>query len=224
MSVGFVRYGIGSSGQFVFGSGGSVKIGYARCSTVRQDTAVQVDLLVKAGVDRDMVYVDHGVSGRQARRPGLDNAINAARAGDVFCVTKLDRLSRSAKDLHETVERIAEKGVSLSIDGQVYDPADPMGKMFIGILALMAEFESDLIRSRTRDAVAAATAAGKMKGRPHKLSPEERAYLLQIYETGQFKIETLCKNTGLKRSSLYTNIQLARIEREASDRTPRVEN
>lgn len=63
-----------------------------------------------------------------------------------------------------------------------------------------------------------------MKGRPHKLSPEERAYLLQIYETGQFKIEKLCKNTGLKRSSLYTNIQLARIEREASDRPPRIEN
>lgn len=98
------------------------------------------------------------------------------------------------------------------------------GRCSLAFLRLMAEFESDLIRSRTRDAVAAAKAAGKMKGRPHKLSPEERAYLLQIHETGQFKIETLCKKTGLKRSSLYTNLQLARIEREASDRTPRVES
>lgn len=91
-----------------------------------------------------------------------------------------------------------------------------MGKMFIGVLGLMAEFESDLIRSRTRDAVAAAAAAGKMKGRQHKLTPpEERAYLLQTYETGQFRIETLCRNTGLKRSALYANIELARTERDA---------
>jgi hypothetical protein len=115
-------------------------------------------------------------------------------------VTELDRLSRSAKDLHETVGRLEDKGVALSIDGKIYDPTDPMGKMFIGVLGLMAEFESDLIRSRTRDAVAA---ADKMKGRRHKLTPKERAYLLQTYETGQFKIETLCRNTGLKRSALY---------------------
>ncbi|HEY9315384.1 recombinase family protein [Williamsia sp.] len=198
-----------------------MKIGYARVSTAAQDSSIQVDLLVKEGVDRDGVYVDHGISGRQTRRPGLDNAINAAREGDVFCVTKLDRLSRSAGDLHETVKRLAAKGVALSIDGKIYDPTDPMGKMFIGVLGLMAEFESDLIRSRTRDAVAAAAAAaaGKMKGRQHKLTPEERAYLLQTYETGQFKIETLCRNTGLKRSALYANIELARTERD-TERLP----
>ena len=50
--------------------------------------------------------------------------------------------------------------------------------------------------------------AGKMKGRRHKLTPEERAYLLQTYEIGQFKIETLCRNAGLKRSALYANIEL----------------
>ncbi|WP_238325047.1 MULTISPECIES: recombinase family protein [Nocardiaceae] len=145
----------------------------------------------------------------------LTNAINASREGDEFCVSKLDRLSRSAGDLHETVNRLVARGVALSIDGKVYDPSDPMGKMFIGMLGLMAEFESDLIRARTRDAIAAAAAAGKIKGRPHTLTPEERAYLLQVYETRQFKIETLCKNTGLKRSALYNNLTLARDERDA---------
>ncbi|MEV8238092.1 recombinase family protein [Rhodococcus sp. NPDC077669] len=129
-----------------------MKIGYARCSTARQDTSVQIGLLAKIGVERDRVYIDHAVSGRQAKRPGLENAINASRDGDEFCVTKLDRLSRSAGDLHETVNRLAARGVALLIDGKVYDPADPMGKMFIGMLGLMAEFESDLIRARTRDA------------------------------------------------------------------------
>lgn len=124
-------------------------------------------------------------------------------------------LKLTAGDLHETVNRLVARGVALSIDGKVYDPADPMGKMFIGMLGLMAEFESDLIRARTRDAIAAAAAAGKMKGRPHTLTPEERAYLLQVYETRQFKVETLCKNTGLKRSALYSNLTLAREERNA---------
>ncbi|MDJ0363359.1 hypothetical protein [Rhodococcus sp. H29-C3] len=54
-----------------------------------------------------------------------------------------------------------------------------------------------------------------MKGRPHTLTPEERAYLLRMYETRRFKIETLCKNNGLKRSALYKNLQLARAERDS---------
>lgn len=81
------------------------------------------------------------------------------------------------------------------------------------LLAIDTEFESDLIRARTRDAIAAA--AGKMKGRSHTLTPEERAYQLQVNETRQFKIETLCKNTGLKRSALYKNLSPAREERDA---------
>ncbi|MDV6271180.1 recombinase family protein [Rhodococcus globerulus] len=68
--------------------------------------------------------------------------------------------------------------MALSTHGKIYDPTDPTGKNFIGALGLMAEFESDLIRSRTRDAAAATAAAGKMKGRQHKLTPAERAYLL----------------------------------------------
>ena len=156
-----------------------MKIGYARCITSRQDTSVQIGLLTKIGVERDWVYSDHGISGRQAKRPGLKNTVNAGRDSDEFCVTKLDRLSRSAGDLHDTVNRLVARGMALSIDGKVYDPSEPMGKMFIGMLGLMAESESDLIRGCTRDAIAAAAAAGKMTGRPHTLAPEARAYLLQ---------------------------------------------
>ena len=70
--------------------------GYARVSTAAQDSSIQVGLLTKEGVDRERVYVDHGISGRQTQWPGLDNADHE---GDVSCVTKLDTL-RSAKDLH----------------------------------------------------------------------------------------------------------------------------
>ncbi|MDR7167335.1 DNA invertase Pin-like site-specific DNA recombinase [Nocardia kruczakiae] len=100
---------------------------------------------------------------------GFDNAIDARRGGDEFRVTELGRLSLPADDLHKAVDGLAASGW-LCRDGKVYDPADLMGKMFIGMLGLMTEFESDRIRSRTRDARAAATAADDMKGRTDKLT------------------------------------------------------
>jgi len=85
-------------------------------------------------------------------------------------VTKLDRLGRSARDLHDIAAELAGKGVKLSIGGSIHDPGDPMGKMFFGMLALMAEFESDLIRSRTVEGMREAAKRGRLLGKPSKLS------------------------------------------------------
>ena len=77
-------------------------------------------------------------------------------------VTKLDRLGRSARDLHDIAAELAGKGVKLSIGGSIHDPGDPIGKMFFGMLALMAEFESDLIRSRTVEGMREAAKRGRL--------------------------------------------------------------
>lgn len=74
---------------------------------------------------------------------------------------------------------------------------------------------SPLARLTANDTVEAPRHRSELGGRPHTPTPEERVYLLQVYETLQFKIETLCKNTGLKRSALYSNPTLAREERDA---------
>jgi DNA invertase Pin-like site-specific DNA recombinase len=115
-------------------------IGYARCSTDRQDLTAQREILRGLDVDDDRIYLDHGLTGTNRRRPGLDQALAAVRAGDTLVVPKLDRLARSVPDARAIGDSLVARGVKLSLGGTVYDPADPMGKLFFNILATFAEF------------------------------------------------------------------------------------
>ena len=133
----------------------AVRIGYARCSTDRQDLSAQRSALVGLGVDPERIYTDHGLTGRTRARPGLDQALAAVRCGDTLVVTKLDRLARSVPDARDIAEELRAREVRLALGPTTYDPTDPMGKMFFNILATFAEFESDLIRLRTREGMAA---------------------------------------------------------------------
>jgi hypothetical protein len=146
-------------------SDAAVLIGYARCSTDKQDLAAQRHTLRQLGVSEDRVYLDHGMTGRDRRRPGLQQALAAVRRGDTLVVPKLDRLARSVPDARAIGDSLTAGGVRLSIRGTVYDPADPMGKMFFNILATFAEFEVDLLRMRTREGMAIARANGRLKGK-----------------------------------------------------------
>src|SRR5471032_2619729 len=123
-----------------------IRIGYARCSTDRQDLTAQQDALVKLGVSLDRIYTDKGLTGSNRQRPGLQQALAAVREGDTLVVPKLDRLARSVPDARAIGDSLAARGVRLSVAGTVYDPHDPMGKMVFNILATFAEFEVDLLR------------------------------------------------------------------------------
>ena len=131
-------------------------IGYARCSTDQQDLAAQQQALLDLGVPEDRIYTDHGLTGTYRERPGLDQALAAVRQDDTFVVPKLDRLARSVPDARAIADQLQERGVKLALGHTLYDPADPMGKMFFNILATFAEFEADLIRMRTREGMAVA--------------------------------------------------------------------
>ena len=103
--------------------------------------------------------------------------IGAVVARDTLVVPKLDRLARSVPDARDIGDALAARGVKLSLGGQVYDPADPMGKMFFNILATFAEFEVDLLRMRTREGMAVARAKGKLRGKQPKLSARQQREL-----------------------------------------------
>ena len=181
-------------------------IGYARCSTDEQDLTAQREALIALGVPPDRVYIDHGISGTKRERPGLDQSPAAVRTGDTLVVPKLDRLARSVPDARDIGDTLAKRGVSLSLGGQIYDPDDPMGKLFFDILATFAEFEVDLIRMRTREGMAVATAQGKLKGRQPKLSPKQQRELTRMHQTGEYTISDLGELFSVSRPTVYRTI------------------
>ncbi len=150
-------------------------VGYARCSTVLQDLTAQRQALAEFGVPDDRIYLDKGLTGTSRARPGLDQALAAVRSGDTLVVPKLDRLARSVPDARHIGDSLVARGIKLSIGGTIYDPADPLGKMFFNILATFAEFEVDLLRMRTREGMAVARAKGKLRGKQPKLSAQAAA-------------------------------------------------
>ena len=115
-------------------------IGYARCSTDKQDLAAQKAALEKLGVVPERIYTDHGLTGTNWLRSGLDQALAAVRTGDTLVVPKLDYLARSVPDARSIADALIGRGVKLGLGSSVYDPGDPMGMMFFNILATFAEF------------------------------------------------------------------------------------
>jgi DNA invertase Pin-like site-specific DNA recombinase len=132
------------------------------------------------------------------------------RHGDTLVVPKLDRLARSVPDARAIGDSLAAGGVRLSIGGTVYDPTDPMGKMFFNILATFAEFEVDLLRMRTREGMAIARANGRLKGKAPKLSARQRVHVLGLARTGDHTIAELAELFSVSRATIYREIARAR--------------
>lgn len=102
---------------------------------------------------------------------------------------------------------IGARGIALSLGGQVYDPTDPMGKMFFKILAAFAEFEVDLLRMRTREGMAVARAKGKLRGKQPKLSPKQQAELRRRHATGDYSITDLTELFSVSQPTVYRTLQ-----------------
>jgi putative DNA-invertase from lambdoid prophage Rac len=155
---------------------------YARVSTADQTTANQLGEVQAAGfaVEPKRI-VQESISGSVAasERPGFSRLLDRLEADDVLLVTKLDRLGRNAMDVRGTVERLASMGVRvhcLALGGM--DLTSAAGKMTMGVLGAVAEFERDLLIERTQAGLARAKAEGKRMGRPPALSDGERSYAM----------------------------------------------
>ncbi len=183
-----------------------IRIGYARCSTDRQDLTAQQETLVGLGVSLDRIYLDKGLTGSNRQRPGLDQALAAVRSGDTLVVPKLDRLARSVPDARDIADALQARGVKLALGINIYDPTDPMGKMFFNILATFAEFEGDLIRLRTREGMAIARAKGKLRGKQPKLSDKQQKELCRMHESGEYSISDLAELFSVSRPTIYRTL------------------
>lgn len=171
-----------------------------------QDLTAQQEALVRLGVSPDRIYLDKGLTGSNRQRPGLDQALTAVRSGDTLVVPKLDRLARSVPDAREIADALQTRGVKLALGASLYDPADPMGKMFFNVLATFAEFEGDLIRLRTREGMAIARTKGKLRGKQPKLSEKQQKELCRMRETGQYSISDLAELFAISRPTVYRTL------------------
>ena len=184
---------------------------YLRVSTDGQTTDNQRAEVEAAGFAvQPARVVSETVSGSQPamQRPLFAKLVDRLEAGDILVVTKLDRLGRSALDVRLTVALLAERGVKvhcLALGGA--DLTSAAGKMVMGVLAQVAEFELDLLRERTASGLARAKAEGKKLGRPAALKPEDIASVRQRLAQN-VSVSALAKEYGVGRAT----IQRARAE------------
>ena len=188
-------------------------IGYARVSTKQQATDRQEVDLLAAGVRRDDLYVDHGVSGARASRPEFDRALDAIQDGDTLVVTTLDRLGRSTQNMLAFAEGLRSRSAGLrvlNLGGGDVDTSTPMGAMVFTVMSALAQMELDIKRERITDSVAKRrTAGGDLGGRPKKVSDRQIRNALHLIEEGESTAQVL-RDLGLTRSTFY------RRAREAS--------
>ena len=166
----------------------------------------QRQALLELGVAEDRIYTDHGLTGTTRACSGLDQALAAVRECDTLVVPKLDRLARSVPDARAIADRLRERGVKLALGRALYDPGDPMGKLFFNILATFAEFETDLIRMRTCEGMAIARARGKLRGKQPKLSDTQQRELCRMHATGEYSISDLAKLFSVSRPTVYRTL------------------
>ena len=159
-----------------------MRIGYARVSTQDQDTQAQLTALKAAGCE---LLFQEKASGGRWDRPELQRLLGQLRKGDVLVVWKLDRLSRSLKDVLVTLERIEEVGADFHSLTEAIDTSTPAGRMMMQMVGSFAEFERAMLRERTKHGLEAARKEGRTGGRRPKLTPEQQREVVELVTSGR---------------------------------------
>jgi DNA invertase Pin-like site-specific DNA recombinase len=178
-------------------------IGYARVSTIGQDTATQEAKLKAAGCT--LIRTETVSGGSRNGRNELASILDFIRAGDVLIVVKLDRLGRNTRDVLNLVHELEEKRASLRVLEPAIDTGGPMGRMVLTVLGMVAEMELGFIRDRQRAGIEAAKAKGIYKGRPVTF---DRARIVSLRKEGMGATE-IAKSVGCKRGNVYKTLKAA---------------
>jgi putative DNA-invertase from lambdoid prophage Rac len=178
---------------------------YCRVSTADQTTDNQAREIEGAGFKVDPKrIVAETVSGSVAamERKGFAKLVDRLEAGDILIVTKLDRLGRNAMDVRSTVDSLAQEGVKvhcLALGG--VDLTSAAGKMTMGVIAAVAEFERDLLVERTQAGLSRAKAEGKTLGRPSSLTAEQQA-MIRLQRSQGLSLGALAAEYGVSRAAI----------------------
>jgi DNA invertase Pin-like site-specific DNA recombinase len=152
-------------------------IGYARTSTVEQQAGFDAQIKELQSVGCTKIFQEQVSS--QSKRLQLEAALEYARDGDVFIVTKLDRLARSMRDLMQIIDGLSNKNVTIRILNLGLDTQTPTAKLILNVLGSIAQFEREMMLERQREGIAKAKADGKYRGRK-PISDEQRQSILRL--------------------------------------------
>lgn len=180
-----------------------MNIGYARVSTQDQDASLQLDALTEAGCEK--VFTEKA-SGAQRDRPELKAALDHLREGDTLVVWKLGRMARSLKQLIETVEDLDQQGIGFRSLTQAIDTTSNGGKLLFHIFGALAGFERSIIRERTKAALDAARARGRVGGRPLSLTTDDIAAVKALLSDPDITVEAVAARFGVAPSTLYRHL------------------
>jgi DNA invertase Pin-like site-specific DNA recombinase len=175
------------------------RVGYARVSTTGQDLSLQRDRLTEC----DKIFEEKASGARGTVRPALEEAMNYVRDGDVFVVTKLDRLARFALELMQITQALQDKQCDLKVLDQELDTSTPTGRLIFHVLAVIGEFERELITERAREGRERAMAAGVKFGRKPKLSKRKERELLDMLDSVDISKEELARQFNVSRATVY---------------------
>ncbi len=174
-------------------------IGYARVSTLDQDHTTQIERLESASCKK--VFSEKQSGTTKKNRTELALCLDYMREGDTLVITKIDRLARSARDLHNIVHDLEKSGISLKVLDQNIDTSTPTGKAFLGMLATFAEFETNIRKERQLEGIAKAKAQGKYTGRK-ATARAKKAEMLELLQGGMSKPK-IAKELGVSVASVY---------------------
>src|ERR1700693_3973433 len=180
--------------------GGGVRVGYVRVSTIAQTLEQQSAALAAASVTKTF---SDTMSGARDDRPGLAALLEYVREGDTVVVWKLDRLGRNTLHILETVKALTDLGVTLVSVTDGIDSSTPAGRMMIGVLGSLAEYERELVRERTALKRASSRANGTKFGRPRKVDDAENLATARRMKADGHTGKDIAKYLGVSRATLY---------------------
>lgn len=176
-------------------------LGYARVSTDRQVLDQQLDALRSAGVNPERIWTEK-MSGKRDDRPQLAAMLAYARPGDTIVVWRIDRLGRSLSHIVKTIEELTEDGIHVRAIHDGADSSTSTGRMMIGLLATMAQYERDLIAERSAAARQARAARGKPVGRPAALTADQARQVRALHDGGE-SVPSLVASFKVSRATIY---------------------
>ena len=185
-------------------------VGYARVSTADQTPQLQLDALKAAKCKR--VFNDQA-SGRSMNRPELVKCLDTVRGGDTLVIWKLDRLGRSLKDLLEIVERLRREDVQLISLTEEINTKSASGELIFHIFAVLAQFERNLVRERTKAGLAAARARGRFGGGKMKTTAQQDKQMRSLWDSRKFTGAEIAKQFDISVPTFWRRVRVASVKK-----------